>query len=381
MNQSALEPNVTHTQHTIQDIKHKSPILGTAWTAREYNGKHASQKRRACNECRQQKLRCDLANDQDLSVTACARCVKLGLDCKVDETFQRTRKRKRSTDFQDEIADLKRQLSQYHHHNDPSRSTPSNGPGDETPDRSAPGRISASPVTIKSKGFEAKRTPSLMNNGLLPPAEPDGTSPVLVQRNGRRESESIATRPHQHELEAPTNESRTPASRPRSLANGAVTLSEVAIEHLYCTYFDFYHHTLPILDPETPAQQCCEMSPLLFWCIMSVGARRSREHSALLTTMAQPVMDLLWKAVRSVPHSPVLVQSILLLCTWPFPTSSSATDPSYVLSHTAVSAAVQMGLHRPQQQQDFTKYRLSLTHKDINFRTTIWAACNIVAQG
>jgi transcriptional regulatory protein LEU3 len=377
MNPSALEPISKHSQQAIVELKHTSPILTTAW--REYNGKHASQKRRACNECRQQKLKCDLANDQNVSVEMCARCAKLGLLCKVDETFQRTRKRKRSHDFQEEIADLKRKLSIYQDRHDLPQSTPSYAPGDETPDRSAPGRISASPVASKTAGHETKRTPSLVNNGLLPPSELSSTSPDL--HNGRQPSDTIATRPHEHELEAPTNARTASASRPRSLGNGVVTLSQSAIDELYSTYFELYHPTLPILDPEVPAQRCCDVSPLLFWSIMSVAVRRSWEHSQLLPTMAQPVMDLLWKAIRSVPHSPVLIESLLLLCTWPFPTSSSATDPSYILSHTAVAAAVQMGLHRPQHQQDFTKYRLNLSRKDMDTRITLWAACNIVANG
>lgn len=389
-----------------------SSLITSAWTAREYNGKHASQKRRACNECRQQKLRCDLANDQPSQeqqpqqppITSCSRCVKLRLACKVDETFQRTRKRKRSTDFQEEIADLKKQLHWFQRQHGVPQMSPGNGngPGDETPDRSAPGRISASPVAMKIAGggggigsgvaggaLETKRTPSLVNNGLLPPPERSSTSPA-GQPNGAAggggqvllsEAEAIVTRPHEHELEAPSSAATALASRPRSVGNGAVTLREGEIERLYDAYFALYHDTMPIIDPNISAQQYCEMSPLLFWCIMAVASRRSVEHPTLLYSLAQPVMDLLWKAIRSVPHSPVLVQSILLICTWPFPTSSSATDPSYVLVHTAVSAAVQMGLHRPQHQQDFGKYRLKLTDKDIAARINLWTACNIVAQG
>lgn len=376
MNPPEVEP--------VESLVHVPPshnttaLLSSAWTAREYNGKHASQKRRACNECRQQKLRCDLANDQESTVTTCSRCVKLGLACKVDDTFQRTRKRKRSADFQDEIADLRRQLLYYQHQTHLPQGSPRYRPGDETPDRSAPGRISGSPINARLPGTDSQRTPSLINNGLLPPSEPNGTSPGTSI--DQHETAGAGTRPHEHEIQAPATPYAAIKSRPRSLGYSNVTLSEEAIEMLYTIFFERYHPVLPILDASISAQQYCEMSPLLFWCMMAVAARRLDEYSNLISELSQPVTDLLWKAIRSVPHSPALVQSILLICAWPFPTSSTSTDPSYVLAHTAVSAAVQIGLHRPHHQQDFAKYRLNLTDKDIAARINLWTICNIVAN-
>lgn len=75
-----------------------------------------------------------------------------------------------------------------------------------------------------------------------------------------------------------------------------------------------------------------------------------------------------------------LVQSLLLICTWPFPTSSTATDPSYQYVGIAVQASLQLGLHRPSHQQDFLKYRVTLTQKQLAEREMLWVACKIVAQ-
>ena len=375
MNQPGAEP--AESSIHIPPTRTTSALLSSAWTAREYNGRHASQKRRACNECRQQKLRCDLGEGTSAPITRCSRCVKLNLDCKVDETFQRTRKRKRSQDFQDEIKSLRKQLAQYQQSAPLSQSPGDlNTPGDETPDRSAPGRLSGSPAAHRASVGHTQRTPSLVNNGLLPPAESDVLSPAT----DRSELAGNATRPHEHEVEAPPDVVKAPISRPRSIGQGTVSLDEMEIEDLYTIFFEHYHASLPILDPQIPAQRYAEASPLLFWVIMSVASRRSRSNPLLLSKLSQPVTDLLWKAVRSVPHSLALVQSILLLCTWPFPTSSSATDPSYVLMHTAVAASIQIGLHRPQHPEDFAKYRVRLTQKDVATRVTVWTVCNIVAQ-
>jgi transcriptional regulatory protein LEU3 len=384
------------------------------WTAREYagaqdggashssSGVNGSQKRKACNECRQQKLRCDLS--QNLSLDGlrergpkrCSRCNKLDLECKVDDTFQRTRKRKRSQEFVEEIKDLRRQLAAYEREYG-RRSEGSSGVrwkgdygaeesasgrgGDETPDRAAPGRLSSgSPSAHRASVGHAQRTPSLVNNGLLPVVVADADVLRSPETNGTEVIAGNATRPHEHELEAPSQAEETPVSRPRSLGHGAVTLDEIEIEELFSIFLADYHKTLPILDPGVPAQQYAELSPLLFWTIMAVASRRSQSATMLLSKLSQPVTDLLWTAIRSVPHSLALVQSILLLCAWPFPTSSSATDPSYVLVHTAVAASIQIGLHRPQHPQDFAKYKVRLTEKEVALRAAVWTACNVIAE-
>ena len=106
------------TQHGNSGIIGPQPIARVrtnSSTAVEAADRTPVQKRRACNECRQQKLRCELANVDDPSTNVCARCTKLGLRCKIDESFKRTRKRKRSRDFESEIFTLKKKLSQYEH--------------------------------------------------------------------------------------------------------------------------------------------------------------------------------------------------------------------------------------------------------------------------
>ena len=51
-----------------------------------------------------------------------------------------------------------------------------------------------------------------------------------------------------------------------------------------------------------------------------------------------------------------------------------------MLAGIAIHASLQMGLHRPTHQQDFTKYRVNLNSKEVSSRIAIWTACNIVAQ-
>ena len=339
------------TQHGNSGIIGPQPIARVrtnSSTAVEAADRTPVQKRRACNECRQQKLRCELANVDDPSTNVCARCTKLGLRCKIDESFKRTRKRKRSRDFESEIFTLKKKLSQYEH----DTAEPSN---DMAPPEGGTGGPSGS---------------------IFATTMPNGTS-IESPEQGL----STTTRPHEHEVQAqpePPVSTTIPLSQPRSLGNVEVSVEEA--DELFALFFANYHSFLPVLDPSRSSQAYYETSPLLFWCILTVSARRHPSNSTLLSRLAQTVPDLLWKTIRSVPHPLSLIQSLLLLCTWPFPTSSSATDPSYMLAGIAIHSSLQMGLHRPLHQQDFTKYRVRLNNQEVSSRIAIWTACNIVAQ-
>ncbi|KAL8826314.1 MAG: hypothetical protein Q9170_007451 [Blastenia crenularia] len=65
--------------------------------------------KRACNDCRQQKLRCDVV--QMPIYKSCSRCKRLKLDCKIDSSFKRVGKRSRNMEMEKEIQELRRQLA------------------------------------------------------------------------------------------------------------------------------------------------------------------------------------------------------------------------------------------------------------------------------
>ena len=324
------------------------PVADSSIAARP-SDRRSAQKGRACNECRQQKLRCELANLDDPSVTICSRCEKLGLQCQIDESFQRTRKRKRSVDFEKEISTLKHQLAKYKKSIPEARSSFSASARYEIP------QSGADFDTTLTNGASAEEPESLIT----------GT----------------ATRPHEHEVQPqadPVIRSGTASPRPRSLGDIEVSVSEA--DKLFASYFTNYHGFLPVLDSTRSSQAFYETSPLLFWCVIAVAARRHQSNPTLYSRLAETVPDLLWTAIRSVPHSLGLVQSLLLSCTWPFPTNSSATDPTYMLAGVLIHSSLQMGLNRPTHQQDFTKYRVKLNEQEVANRITIWTACKIVVH-
>lgn len=66
--------------------------------------------KRACNECRQQKLRCDVVTTP--TYTPCSRCRRLQLNCRIDDNFRRIGKRSKNAEMEREIIELRRRLAQ-----------------------------------------------------------------------------------------------------------------------------------------------------------------------------------------------------------------------------------------------------------------------------
>lgn len=145
-------------------------------------------------------------------------------------------------------------------------------------------------------------------------------------------------------------------------------------------FFTYYHPFLPFLDQKQTPDEYYNTSPLLFWTIISVGARRYQSDPGLLSSLAGPVTRLVWSTLADIPQSYHVVKALCLLCSWPFPTSSTSTDPTFMLCGMMLQVAMQLGLHRPSHSQDFSKFRVELIEEELRDKVRTWAICNIVAQ-
>ncbi|OCT51502.1 C6 transcription factor [Cladophialophora carrionii] len=159
-----------------------------------------------------------------------------------------------------------------------------------------------------------------------------------------------------------------------------IELTKDEINDLFQIYFSHYHVFLPFLDPSVSPDRYYDQSALLFWSIVSVASRRYQANPTLLPRLARTLTDTLWKSLQALPHSLAVVQSLVLICTWPFPTSSSSTDPSYMLSGMGIQLGLSMGLHRPNSPEDFTKFHVNLDSTAMADRGRAWVASNVVAQ-
>ena len=135
-----------------------------------------------------------------------------------------------------------------------------------------------------------------------------------------------------------------------------------------------------MLDPQKSPDDYYKASPLLFWVIIAVAARHYDADPTLLNSLNGPVSRLLWSTLQGVPQSYFVVKALCIMCTWPMPISSTSSDPTFMLSGVMMNIAMQIGLHRPSQAQDFTKFKVELREEELKDRVRTWAACNAVAQ-
>jgi hypothetical protein len=159
-----------------------------------------------------------------------------------------------------------------------------------------------------------------------------------------------------------------------------VGLTEEQINHLFNEFWFYYHRYLPFLNPEQSPEQYYQQHQLLFWVIIAVAARRYTANPSLLNSLSGPLTRLLWNSVGEVPNNHYIVKALCLLCTWPLPTSTTSTDPTHILCGVMMKTATGIGLHRPNNTQDFSRVSVDLNREQLHDRVVTWAVCNIVAQ-
>ncbi|PWY73755.1 C6 transcription factor [Aspergillus sclerotioniger CBS 115572] len=315
---------------------------------------HEEKKRqpvkRACNECRQQKLRCDVIQDP---WTDCSRCRRLKLDCKIESNFKRVGKRSRNAEMEREIIELRKQIATV------QASTPGSMSQPQPP--SLPPAQTPKQETASQVGSGVYHTPSAMSTDQYMGSH-EAVASLLDLRSGFDG----------------TNYMRNGNHHFKRIEDVAVVPERVT--ELFNLFFTFYHPFLPFLDREQTPDEYYNASPLLFWTIISVGARRFQGDTHLLNSLSGPVSRLVWSTLADIPQSYHVVKALCLLCTWPFPTSSTSTDPTFMLCGMMIQVAMQLGLHRPSHTQDFSKFRVELIEEELRDKVRTWAVSNIVAQ-
>lgn len=292
--------------------------------------------KRACNECRQQKLRCDVVQDPFQS---CSRCRRLKLDCKIESNFKRVGKRSKHAEMEKEIERLRRNVAKAK-----QQGFALDAAGDDDD-------ILVSPAT-QNTPYAHTRNPSLMGSD-------EAVSSLLhLKRGGAYNAPQYA-----YELDG-------------------IRLTEEDTAHLFNEFFAFYHPFLPFLNSQQPPDQYYQQHALLFWTIVAVAARRYSPPNApdLLNHLSAPLTRYLWTTIGEVPSSYFVVKAMCLLCAWPLPTSTTASDPTHILTGVMMKTATGIGLHRPNHIQDFSRVSVELNKEQLSDRVTTWAVCNIVAQ-
>ncbi|KAJ5598972.1 transcriptional regulator family: Fungal Specific TF [Penicillium hetheringtonii] len=320
----------------------RSPESGEMEKTPPVTGKRRGGSRKACNECKQQKLRCDIVQTP---AAACSRCRRLGIDCKVEQSFKRISKRRRNAEMEKEIADLRRKLASNPMDQEQSTDTHAGDDLSQCSEEVFSRRASATVDRPRPISVPAEQHPSM-------------ATPLTMQRDGSILSQDENT--------------------PWRLED--ISLSRARVSRLYEQYFNYYHPFLPLLNPPKPPEIYLNRCPLLAWTIICVASRRSPTEPGLLGALSGPFSRLLWSTITSVPQDYRVVKALCVLCTWPLPTTSQRTDATFMLSGLMMQIAMQLGLHRPVQAEEFTTFRMEVQGEALKDRLHTWVICNIVAQ-
>ncbi|KAH8125376.1 hypothetical protein FP744_10007043 [Trichoderma asperellum] len=299
----------------------------------EHDKKRQPGVKRACNECRQQKLRCNVVQEPFQS---CSRCNRLKLECKIESNFKRIGKRSKHAEMEKEIDRLRRNIAR-------AQAQGYILEDDETLN---------SPMAPSTATYSHTRNPSLMGSD-------EAVSSLLHLKRGG----SYSMPRFSHELEG-------------------VQLTDEGVTNLFNEFFAFYHPFLPFLNPQQSPDVYHQQHPLLFWSIVAVAARRFSPANCpnLISNLSGPLTRFLWTTIGEVPSNYYVVKAMCLLCAWPLPTSTTSSDPTHILCGVMMKTATGIGLHRPNHIQDFSRTSVDLNKEQLADRVTTWAVCNIVAQ-
>ncbi|KAM7206712.1 regulatory protein LEU3 [Rhypophila sp. PSN 637] len=316
--------------HDIHEHEHEDDDDGSP----ETKGRRLPGVKRACNECRQQKLRCDVVQEPFQS---CSRCNRLKLECKIESNFKRIGKRSKHAEMEKEIEKLRRLVMA------------AKSQGFVIEEEEDIHSQLQSPVVNNSQ-YSHTRNPSLMGSD-------EAVSSLLhLKRGGSYNLPRIV----------------------RELEDFRVTEDDE--RELFREYFSNYDPFLPFLNHSQTPDQYYQQNPLLYWAIISVACRRYSQDPTFLTKLSGPLTRLLWSTVGEVPQSYYAVKALCLLCTWPLPTSTSSSDPTHILGGVMMKTATGIGLHRPNHINDFSRFPVELNKDGLHDRIKTWAVCNIVAQ-
>ncbi|KAF2144023.1 uncharacterized protein K452DRAFT_151594 [Aplosporella prunicola CBS 121167] len=319
--------------------------------------KKAAQKR-ACNECRQQKLKCDVVQDP---FTPCSRCRKQNLTCQVSANFKRIGKRSRHAEMEREAIDLKSRVRE----------------------------LEQSEAALKQQLASAGMTPSanfpIHNSNGLPTDSNQSTlfNSFLAggqQYTGGTHDEAVSSLVSLKQGGFNTSPAFDNNNRSHTHHLGQVYLGTEQVEELFHEYFTHYHPFLPLLDPEQSPEAYMTQARILFWTIIIVAARHYQRDNTLLSKLTPAYRALLWTTISEVPQSYHIVKALCLLCTWPLPASSTTIDETFILAGVMMQVAMHHGLHQPSHAQDFSRTHVQLRDEDIKDRLSTWAVCNIVAH-
>lgn len=116
----------------------------------------------------------------------------------------------------------------------------------------------------------------------------------------------------------------------------------------------------------------------MFWCILAVGSRRYTEDPTLLASLSARVMDMAIGSIFTMSPEVGIVEGLLLLLTWLFPSTSTCGENTFVMCGSLIHLAMRLGLHVPLSSQDFARTKVRLSDTDLKRNYEVWVHCVVL---
>ena len=216
---------------------------------------------------------------------------------------------------------------------------------------------------------------------------PTGTAPVVYAMGNAPSAAStaVATR-HLGDLELPSTVTdacfnmcvalmREQAARTTYNWMWTFAANEVGL-----SFLQRYNQHAPIFQRSPDPNECFAESKLLYWVMVSVGARKYADDPTLLTSIAPPLTELVGASVLSRKDPITTIQALALLCSWPLPFDSMGNDSTPLMAGVLLNSALAVGLHVVSPGRDFSRSTTTANEPKVSSRCQLWAVCIAVCQ-
>lgn len=383
----------------------------------DYNNKnssHAAAGHRpvtSCTHCRQHKIKCNASERYPLP---CTRCERMNLKCEIDPQF-RPKKGSQIQSLRNDVDELRSKIefltrnenliAKVLHKTNPTQLQPITENADSdfseidkvpTKDVTSPpliakthlekesvlltldGRSNSTTLLNDSASNKADLNPALeaaVRNATESPAHFGFGSPISQQNNSEKSLEG-----HKKETKLTTHVNTQPISQNILSPNtqisefilGDVKISLEKAQTLHQRFVTNYLPYLPIMVSNDPIE-LYQQSQLLFWTVMLTACLSDPEpnlYNSFASLIKQLAIETCW--IRT-PRSTHIVQSLLILGTWPLPNQKVLDDCSYRFVGLAKSLSLQLGLHRGKFMTEFSRTQVALPDAE-KWRSRTWLA-------
>ncbi|KAK0711248.1 hypothetical protein B0H67DRAFT_584748 [Lasiosphaeris hirsuta] len=301
----------------------------------------------ACIRCRDAKVKCNASLTPN---QPCLRCSKLELHCVVDKSHKRTSRRSKLEELAAEVQHIKDAVA-------PRPSLPL--PPELPPVRQV--QLLRPHLPPHTLGDSFLPAPSLFNR--LRPYPSQSETPALTPARGSDAVSSVQM---------------GRGAEPRAL--GSRVFSGEDIDYYFEKYFEHFHPYLPIVRSRDP-DACYKRGHVLFWTIILTSCRRFARDDTVFQFLIDSLLPEIWSSVSQSPLRLPIINSLLILATWPFATIRFLSDPSMIFAGIAMNSSFLTGLHTGfGAHSEFRGPQYGVCDETDEEATFTWAGCAIISH-